>query len=111
MKENLKKMLSYYKPYRRIFFADMFFAFGEAGVSLVVPLVVRYITSTVVYWDSETAARSIIRLGIILFALIMGQMYCNYFISNYGHVMGAKVEYDMRAEIFDHYQKLSFSLL
>ncbi|MCD8232354.1 MAG: ABC transporter ATP-binding protein/permease [Clostridiales bacterium] len=109
MGENLKKMLSYYKSYLRIFFADMFFAFGEAGVALVVPLVVRYITSTVVYWDGDEALRTIIRLGIILFALILGQMYCNYFISNYGHVMGAKMEYDMRAEIFDHYQKLSFS--
>ncbi len=109
MKNNLKKMLSYYKPYLRIFFADMVFAFGEAGVSLVIPLVVRYITSTVVYWNSDEAAQTIIRLGILLFALILGQMYCNYFISNYGHVMGAKMEYDMRAEIFDHYQKLSFS--
>jgi len=87
----------------------MCFAFGEAAVSLIVPLVVRYITAQVVYWESETAARTILCLGIILFALILGQMYCNYFISNYGHVMGAKMEYDMRAEIFNHYQKLSFT--
>ncbi len=109
MKENLKKMISYYKPYKGIFFADMFFAFGEAAVALIVPLVVRYITANVVYWNQEDAAKTIIRLGIILFILILGQMYCNYFISNYGHVMGAKMEYDMRAEIFGHYQKLSFS--
>ncbi len=109
MKENLKKMISYYKPYKGIFFADMFFAFGEAAVALIVPLVVRYITANVVYWNQEDAAKTIIRLGIILFILILGQMYCNYFISNYGHVVGAMMEYDMRAESFGHYQKLSFS--
>ncbi len=109
MKQNLKKMLSYYRPYRGIFFADMLFAFGEAAVALIVPLVVRYITAQVVYWDGDEAARTILRLGVILLILILGQLYFTYFISNYGHVMGAKMEYDMRAEIFNHYQKLSFS--
>ena len=108
MWNNLKKMLSYYRPYRKIFFADMFFAICAAAVSLVIPLVVRHITSSVVYWDSNDALRRILYLGIFMLILIGGQCYCNFFISNYGHVMGAKIEYDMRAEIFDHYQKLSF---
>ncbi len=109
MAENLKKMISYYKPYKGIFWADMFFAFGAAAVSLMVPLLVRFITSKVIYWDGEEAARAILLIGAILFVLILAQLYCNYFISNYGHVMGAKIEYDMRAEIFSHYQQLSFS--
>ena len=109
MKKNLKKMASYYKPYMGIFISDMFFALGAAAVSLIVPLVVRFITSEVIYRESADAFRTIMRLGIILLILIAGQMYCNYFIGNYGHVMGAKIEYDMRAEIFGHYQKLSFS--
>ena len=91
-----------------IFIADMFFAFGAAAVSLVIPLVVRYITSEVVHWESSQALHTILRLGVIMLVLIAVQCYCNYFISNYGHVMGAKIEYDMRAEIFSHYQKLSF---
>lgn len=109
MRRNLRKMASYYKPYMGIFLADMFFAFGAAAVSLAVPLVVRYITSEVVSWNVDQAFHTIIKLGVLMLVLIAGQMYCNYFISNYGHVMGAKIEYDMRAEIFDHYQKLSFS--
>ena len=109
MKKNLRKMLSYYKPYLGIFMADMFFALGAAAVSLIVPLVVRFITSEVIYRESGQAFQTIMRLGIILLILIAGQMYCNYFIGNYGHVMGAKIEYDMRAEIFGHYQKLSFT--
>ena len=109
MKKNLKKMASYYRPYMKIFLADLFFALGAAAVSLIVPLVVRFITSEVVYRESGEAFQTIMKLGIVLLALIVGQMYCNYFIAYYGHVMGAKIEYDMRAEIFDHYQKLSFT--
>lgn len=108
MRKNLKKLFSYYKPYMGIFVADMFFAFGAAAVSLVIPLVVRYITSEVVYWGSSQALHTIVQLGVFMLVLIAAQCYCNYFISNYGHVMGARIEYDMRAEIFSHYQKLSF---
>lgn len=108
MRKNLKKMFSYYRPYMGVFVADMFFAICAAVVSLVIPLVVRYITSEVVYRESGDALHTITKLGIFMLALIAGQCYCNYFIANYGHVMGAKIEYDMRAEIFAHYQKLSF---
>ena len=106
---NLKKMMSYYRPYMHIFIADMIFAILSAGISLLIPLVVRYVTSTVIYMPSQTASRHIITVGVIMLALILFQLYCNFFITNQGHVMGAKIEYDMRAEIFAHYQKLSFS--
>ncbi len=109
MKENLKKMIGYYKPYKKVFFADTFFAIIASMVALVIPLVVRYITSTVVYMDSGEAFKHIISIAIAVFILIIIQVYCNYFISNYGHVMGAKIEYDMRAEIFAHFQKMPFS--
>lgn len=109
MKENLKAMASYYKPYMGIFLADTFFAFLGAAVALVIPLVVRYITSEVIYWPQSEAMPMIIRLGIAMLFLVAVQFYSNYFIGNYGHVMGAKIEYDMRAKIFAHYQKLSFS--
>ena len=109
MKKNLKKMLSYYKPYKAVFFADMFFAILAAVVTLVIPLVVRYITATVVYMPQQELLRKIIMLAVFMLALVAVECYCNFFISDYGHVMGAKIEYDMRAEIFAHYQKLSFS--
>lgn len=109
MKENLKKMISYYKPYKRVFFADTFFAIIASIVALIIPLVVRYITSTVVHMNPQQAFKQILYIEIAVFVLIIIQIYCNYFISNYGHVMGAKIEYDMRAEIFAHFQKMPFS--
>ena len=65
MRKNLKKLFSYYKPYMGIFVADMFFAFGAAAVSLVIPLVVRYITSEVVYWGSSQALHTIVEVGVL----------------------------------------------
>lgn len=109
MKNNLKKMMSYYRPYKGIFFADMFFALCSAGIALSIPIVIRYITSTVIYFEPDRAMKAIIMLGMFMLVLVAIQCYCNYFISNYGHVMGSRMEYDMRAEIFAHYQKLSFS--
>lgn len=108
MRNNLKRLLKYYRPYRGIFWADMFFALVAAAVALTIPLIVRFITSEVVYFEAEQSLQTIIRLGILMVVLIGVQLYSQFFITNYGHVMGAKIEYDMRAEIFSHYQKLSF---
>ena len=109
MRANLKKMASYYKPYMGTFLLDMFFALLASLISLVIPLVVRYITTNVADMDINTAERQIVIIGIILIVLALLQFASNYFITNIGHVMGAKMEYNMRAEIFAHYQKLSFS--
>lgn len=108
-KENWKKFLSYYKPYKKIFAADMVFAFLGAGVTLVIPLIIRYITSDVIYRESSASLHTILMLTGLMTALIILECYCNYFIAYYGHIMGAKMEYDMRNEIFAHYQRLSFS--
>lgn len=108
--ENKKKKLSaYYKPYKGLFLADMVFAMIGAAITLVIPLMVRYITGTVVQLPIEEASSTIIRLGIFMVLLVIVEGYCNYYIGYYGHVMGAKIEHDMRNEIFGHYQKLSFA--
>ncbi len=104
-----KKLASYYKPYMPLFLADMFFAILGAGVTLAIPLIVRYITDEVITLEAQAALDKITVLVIVMLALVAVECFCNYFIANYGHVMGAKIEYDMRAEIFGHYQKLSFS--
>ncbi|MCI5874425.1 MAG: ABC transporter ATP-binding protein [Clostridiales bacterium] len=108
MSQNLKKMLSYYKPYRGIFWADMFFATVSAGIALALPLVIRYVTSTLIYLDTAEILHQIKIIAVVLFAMVAVDCYSKFFISNYGHVMGAKIEYNMRAEIFNHFQKLSF---
>ena len=109
MNGNLKKMLSYYKPYRGIFWADMFFAALSAGIALALPLVIRYVTSALIYLDTAEIMHQMKIIAVVLFAMVAVDCYSKFFISNYGHVMGAKIEYNMRAEIFDHFQKLSFS--
>ena len=108
MLKNLKKLISYYKPFIGTFLLDMFFAIVASAISLVIPLVVRYITSDVVYLEVGAKER-IIHLGIMLVGLVVIQFFANYYITDVGHVMGAKMEYNMRAEIFSHLQKLSFS--
>ncbi|MEE0853891.1 ABC transporter ATP-binding protein [Eubacterium ventriosum] len=109
MLENLKKLVSYYKPYKKVFMADMFFAITASFIALLIPLVVRYVTAKVIYMPAEQVVKTMIIIAIVVGILILFQCYCNYYIANYGHVMGAKIEYDMRAEIFGHFQKLSFS--
>lgn len=108
MSQNLKKMLSYYKPYRGIFWADMFFATLSAAIALAFPLIVRYVTSTLIYLETGEILHQVKLLAVLLLVLVAVECYSKFFISNYGHVMGAKIEYNMRAEIFDHLQKLSF---
>ncbi len=105
----MKKLISYYKPYLGLFCADMFFATLSAGIALTIPLIVRYVTNTLIYLPADVILSKIVTVALILLVLIGLDFFCKFFIGNYGHVMGAKIEYNMRAEIFNHFQKLSFS--
>lgn len=109
MKKKLKKLFAYYDPYRRLFYSDMFFAILGAGVTLVIPLIIRYITDTVVYYEPTRAKQAVLSLGLALVGLIVLEIFCNFYIAYYGHIMGAKMEADMRKDIFGHYQKLTFA--
>lgn len=109
MKEKLKKLFAYYKPYRFLFYSDMFFAILGAGITLVIPLIVRYITNQVVYYETAQAMEAIVRLGALMIVLVLGGFICDFYIAYYGHRMGSMMEADMRRDIFDHYQKLTFA--
>ena len=104
-----KRLIGYYKPYKKVFFADMFFAFLGAVTTLILPLIIRYVTGTLVYEPRNIMLEGVGICAVIMVVLVLVQCYSNYYIANYGHVMGAKIEYDMRNEIFRHFQKLSFS--
>ena len=104
-----KRLIGYYKPYKKVFFADMFFAFLGAVTTLILPLIIRYVTGTLVYEPRNVMLEGVAICAVIMVVLVLIQCYSNYYIANYGHVMGAKIEYDMRNEIFGHFQKLSFS--
>ena len=108
-KEKWKKFFSYYKPYKKMLFSDLFFSFLGAIITLILPLIIRYITTNVIYKETSTAINIISILIIFMVGLIILEVYCNFFITYYGHIMGAKMEFDMRNEIFQHYQKLSFN--
>lgn len=110
MSTRMKKFLSFYKPYRGLFFADMFFAMIAAAISLIYPLVIRFITNDLlINYPVSQITNQLIQMGIFLIALAILQFICNYFIAYQGHVMGAKMEFNMRNEIFEHFQKLSFN--
>ena len=104
-----KKFFYYYKPYKKLFAADMFFACLAAAITLIIPLIIRYITNDVIYRAPDESLHTIFMLSGVMLILILIEFFSNFFITNYGHMMGAKMEYDMRNEIFGHYQKLSFS--
>ena len=110
MSSRMKKFLSFYKPYIGIFLLDMICAFVVAGVTLIYPLVVRYITNDLlVNCPKDQVSMEIGKLAILLFGLFILSAVCNYFVTCKGHIMGSMMERDMRNEIFEHYQKLSFT--
>lgn len=109
MKEKLKKLFAYYAPYKPLFYSDMVFAVLGAAVTLMIPLIVRYITNEVVYFTPSEAKHTIMMLGVALVGLVLVEIFCNFYIAYYGHVMGARMEADMRRDIFGHYQKLTFA--
>lgn len=109
MREKLKKLFAYYGPYKSLFYSDMFFAVLGAAVTLAIPLIVRYITNEVVYFEPAEAKRTVLLLGAILLGMVLLEIFCNFYIAYYGHIMGAKIEADMRRDIFGHYQKLTFA--
>ena len=104
----LKLLAGYYKPYKGLFFADLFFAILGAAVTLVIPLLVRYIMNSVVDMPVDEAWGIILKIGAGMLLLVVLQFGSRYFITYFGHMMGAYIEHDMRNEIFGHYQKLSF---
>ncbi len=109
MEHRWKRLVGYYKPYLHLFFSDMLFAILGAGVTLAIPLIVRYITTNVITLPGEEALQIILRLGVVMVALVALECFCNFYIAYFGHIMGAKIEHDMRNEIFEHYQRLSFA--
>ncbi|NLK75604.1 MAG: ABC transporter ATP-binding protein [Clostridiales bacterium] len=110
MSKKTKRFLSYYRPYLKLFYADMFFALLAAAISLVYPMIVRYITNEVLMkMEISDAIPIIVRLMLLMLGLAALEYVSNYFIAYKGHMMGAKMEYDMRNDIFEHCQKLSFN--
>ncbi|MBZ0292324.1 MAG: ABC transporter ATP-binding protein/permease [Anaerolineae bacterium] len=109
MNSRIKKFFSYYKPYTGLFLADMACAFLVAAIMLVLPLCARYVTQNVLEQSTPDTLSQIYGMGAVMLALVAVHTLCNLFVDYRGHMMGAMMESDMRNDLFDHYQKLSFS--
>ncbi len=107
--DKIKRFAKYYVPYKHIFIFDMLCALTAAGVDLVFPIVVRFLLNEALDETGGTSVDLIIKIGLALLGLYIIQYGCNYFITAWGHIMGARMEYDMRNDIFNHLQKLSFT--
>lgn len=109
MNSRMKKFFSYYRPYLRLFFADMGCAVVVSAITLAIPLCIRFITKNLLEIDSPDALESIYMMGGVMLALVALYTACHAFVDYKGHMMGALMEGDMRNELFEHYQKLSFN--
>ena len=108
-KHTLKQILSFYKPYKGLFAADLLCSLIAAAIGLVLPLGAGYITDTVLTGDLSAAPGKILGVGALLLGLVLVQALCSYFMDYQGHAIGARMERDMRAQLFAHCQRLSFS--
>jgi ATP-binding cassette, subfamily B, bacterial len=108
IKSRVKKFLSYYKPYMGLFLSVMACAFVVAAISLLFPLCTRYITKNILESKLPGALNQIYKVGVLMLGLVAVQNVCSFFVDYRGHAMGAMMESDMRSELFEHYQKLSF---
>ncbi|MBX9974274.1 ABC transporter ATP-binding protein [Cytobacillus firmus] len=105
----MKKFFSYYKPYVKLYLTVLACAIIVSGVTLVLPLLVRYITKNVLEGDLSIALPKVYWIGALMLVLVAIQNIANYFLDFKGHEVGARMESDMRNELFAHMQKLSFS--
>lgn len=111
MKNNglIKRFYPYFKKYKKIMAADLFCAALTTLCEIILPLIVRNITNTAITNFAALTAGVVLRAGALYLALRVIDAFANYYMSNRGHIMGAMIETDMRADIFDHLQKMSFS--
>ncbi len=108
MNSRSKKFLSYYRPYLGLLAADTACAVVVAAAALALPLCARYITNLVIEGTGSDVLPQIYAAGALMVALVAVHTACNFFVDYQGHGMGARMERDIRQELFDHYQKLAF---
>ena len=109
MKNRSAKLLSYYRPYLGLLALDLFCAAVISAIALILPLCARHVTGHILGGGSGAPLPDLAGIAILMLALVIVQALCDLFVDYQGHMMGARMESDMRRELFAHYQKLSFS--
>lgn len=105
----LKKFIGYYRPYWAVFWFDLFCATIISLVDLAYPQILRTLTQTLFTKSSTVILNALLPIAIGLLVMYLVQSLCKYYVSYQGHMMGARMERDMRQQLFDHYERLSFS--
>ena len=105
----IKKFIHYYGPYKTVFFIDLICAAVISLIDLAYPQILRTMTKTLFTQDQSRILRALPVIAGGLFLMYVLQCLCKYYVTCQGHMMGANMERDMRQELFDHYQQLSFS--
>ena len=105
----IKKFIHYYGPYKAVFFIDLICAAVISLVDLAYPQILRTMTKTLFTQDKDMILHALPVIAVSLFVMYIVQSLCKYYVTYQGHMMGANMERDMRRELFDHYQELSFS--
>ncbi|RGD74628.1 ABC transporter ATP-binding protein [Anaerofustis stercorihominis] len=104
-----KKFINYYKPYKKLFYFDMFCAIIVSIVDLAFPQILKFLTNGLFTQGTSVIVKYIGIVAILMFVMYIIRTYCEYFITSWGHIMGANMESNMRQDLFDQYQRLSFS--
>ncbi|MEG1895871.1 MAG: ABC transporter ATP-binding protein [Oscillospiraceae bacterium] len=104
-----KKFISYYKPYQLLFWADMLCALIVSVVDLTFPQVLNFLTNTLFLRSAAEILSALKYIALGLLAMYLVRYACQYFITSWGHIMGARMESNMREDLFSHYQQFSFS--
>lgn len=107
--QTLKKFIKYYKPYKTVFFIDLLCATIISAIDLAFPQLLRTLTKTLFAGAPGKIISALIPITIGLLVAYIIQTACRYYVTYVGHMMGARMERDMRKELFDQYEKLSFS--
>ena len=107
--QTLKKFIKYYKPYKTVFFTDLLCATIISAIDLAFPQLLRTLTKTLFAGAPGKIISALIPITIGLLVAYIIQTACRYYVTYAGHMMGARMERDMRKELFDQYEKLSFS--
>ena len=105
----MKKFIRYYAPYKAVFFLDLICAAVISLVDLAFPQILRTLTKTLFTESADHILHALLPIGAGLLAIYILQALCKYYVSYQGHMMGANMERDMRQQLFEHYEKLSFS--
>lgn len=104
-----KKFTQYYKPYRKLFYFDMFCALVLSAIDVAFPQILNWLTKGLYAEGAQIILHSLPWIGLALLVMELVRLGCQYYITSWGHIMGARMESDMRQDLFDHLQRLSFS--